>query len=347
MTNLWSRILFVCGIGVIGISSPAYAIIDFSEVSKQVRGSIGVVETLFFDEQGHHNITYTGTGFIISRNGYVLTNHHVISSQGGQLSKIIRITFWKDGTGNMPDTYSARLLGVDKVLDIALLKIDSNSIFEPLTLGDSSALTLGEIVGVYGYGKEGGVVRKGLSFTEGYLHSRRIALLAMPFVQHLSFHSLIYSGASGGPVINTRGEVVAVVAQTKQAVDNGASLGVIAAIPINDVQVEVLKHGSLNTGMLDISWVVVQSAEIRYWRERFRIEYPFAARVLDPRNTKFKMNDLIIAFGGIKVTSAQELEHLVRTHQDQTVIFNVIRGEEVLNLSIFINHSDEVAHRSP
>lgn len=346
--NTLKSFVFVCfvSVGIFGNAPPrAHALTDFSEISERAEKSIGIVEALFFDEKGNRRMIYRGTGFVISQNGLVLTNEHVLideEDEEARLADAFQITFFKNRSDRKAVTYPLLLRGVDKVEDIALLQIrsDEEMSFEALSLGNSKALTIGEVVGVYGYGEESGVVEKSLSFSEGYLSSRDFTLAKTPFTRYLSFHFLIYPGGSGGPVLNTRGEVVAVVAQTKQSdFDNQSLVGMVAAVPIDDVLIEQLEKGSLNVGMLDISWGSVPFAEMRYWPDEFRKKYPFAIRVHDSRKTPLAMNDIVVAFREIPLFSSEQLLYLVRSHQDRPVELTVFRGTEKITVEVFIGHS--------
>lgn len=163
-----------------------------------------------------------GTGFVITADGYLLTNYHVIEN-AVERSYTVRIQF-KDGT-----SYSAAVIGYDVDNDIAVLKIDASDL-EAATLGDSGDISVGDEVYTVGH------PLGGLDFS---MTSGRISALDRSVstdsdsaaINMFQFDAAINSGNSGGPVYNSSGEVVGIA--TAKVGDSGVE-GLGFAIPIND-----------------------------------------------------------------------------------------------------------------
>ena len=163
-----------------------------------------------------------GTGFVITRDGYILTNYHVIEAaeNGGYA---INVSF-KDKT-----SYQAAIAGTDKDNDVAVLKIDATAL-SPATLGDSDDIKVGDYV--YTIGNPLGELD--FSMTSGRVSALDRSIVAdggSAAIDMFQLDASINPGNSGGPVYNDRGEVVGIA--TAKAGGSGAE-GVSFAIPIND-----------------------------------------------------------------------------------------------------------------
>lgn len=180
-----------------------------------------------------------GSGVIVTREGHVVTNHHVIAGQ-----QKIRITL------HGGKTYSARLIGEDTLLDIAVLKIDSDETFIPLKLGDSSQVKVGQIV--MAVGNPFGL---GETVTQGIISAKERSLSDN---QRDLFQTdaAINPGNSGGPLINLRGEVIGInVAIFSSDKQNPGFQGVGFSIPANDVKdslFQIMERGRPVRGFLGV-----------------------------------------------------------------------------------------------
>lgn len=161
-----------------------------------------------------------GSGVIVSKEGHVITNHHVIAGQ-----KKIRITL------HGGKTYSAKMVGEDPLLDIAVIKIDSNEVFTPLKLGDSSQVEVGQLV--FAVGNPFGL---GETVTQGIISAKERSLSDN---QRDLFQTdaAINPGNSGGPLVNLTGEIIGINVAIISADRNNPSFqGVGFSIPSNDVR---------------------------------------------------------------------------------------------------------------
>jgi serine protease Do len=161
-----------------------------------------------------------GSGVIVSKEGHIITNHHVIAGQNK-----IRITL-HDGK-----TYSASMIGEDPLLDIAVIRIDSNETFIPLKLGDSSLVEVGQLV--FAVGNPFGL---GETVTQGIISAKERSLSDN---QRDLFQTdaAINPGNSGGPLVNLTGEIIGINAAIFSVDrDNPGFQGVGFSIPSNDVR---------------------------------------------------------------------------------------------------------------
>jgi serine protease Do len=180
-----------------------------------------------------------GSGVIVTSEGHVVTNHHVIAGQ-----QKIQVTL------HGGKAYAARLIGEDALLDIAVLKIDSNETFVPLKIGDSSQARVGQIV--LALGNPFGL---GETVTQGIISAKERSLSDN---QRDLFQTdaAINPGNSGGPLVNLRGEIIGInVAIFSQDNENPGFQGVGFSIPSNDVKdalLQILERGRPIRGFLGI-----------------------------------------------------------------------------------------------
>ena len=188
-----------------------------------------------FEHFGHKSRSL-GSGFIINKDGYILTNDHVVED-----SKEIVVTT-RDG-----HEYKAKLVGHDPKTDIALVKIDAQRDWPVAPLGDSSAVEVGEWVMAIGnpFGFDHSV-------TAGIV-SAKGRFIPNNYDEFIQTDASINPGNSGGPLIDLRGEVVGV--NSAIYTHTGSSMGIGFAIPINLIkdELEQLKeHGKVVRGWLGI-----------------------------------------------------------------------------------------------
>lgn len=191
-----------------------------------------------------------GSGVIVTSEGHVLTNHHVIDGQ--QKIQVIL---------HGGKTYDAQLVGADALLDIAVLKIKSNETFTPLSLGDSSQVKVGQIV--LAVGNPFGL---GETVTQGIISAKERSLSDN---QRDLFQTdaAINPGNSGGPLVNLRGEIIGInVAIFSVDKENPGFQGVGFSIPANEVKdslFQILKRGRPIRGYLGISKIREVDATVR------------------------------------------------------------------------------------
>lgn len=268
----------------------------------------------------------SGSGFVISRDGYILTNHHVVD----QASEIqVLFTDRRE--------YQATVIGTDRRSDLALLKIDAKGL-DALVFADSDNLKVGEWVLAIGspfgldYSVTAGIVSaKGRSLPteqgENYV----------PFIQT---DVAINPGNSGGPLFNLKAEVVGINSQIFSR--TGGSIGLSFSIPSNVAQRVVgqlkangvVQRGWLGVAIQDVNKALAQSLELDKPRgaliNAVEIDSPADKGGIEP-------GDVIVKLDGQEIIDADDLPHLVGMIAPETMTKVVIVREgkrKVLNVTV-------------
>ena len=253
-----------------------------------------------------------GSGFIVSKEGLIITNSHVVKG----FDKI-QIQFVDEEV-----FYPAKLLGSDDHSDIALLKVETKKKLKPIALGDSSQLEVGEWVAAignpHGYGH---------TMTQGIISAVQREIDALNLYPLLQTDASINPGNSGGPLMNLKGEVVGV----NQAIARGAS-GISFAIPINNVK-EVMedlkKYGYVRKAYIGVHY----NSYDPEGKEGVLIGNVITQS--PAQKAGIKKGDRIIEFNGRKIKKPNDLPKLVRkTKVGQKVRLQVIREGKSLNLTV-------------
>ena len=187
-----------------------------------------------------------GSGVIVTKEGHIMTNNHVVD-QVDEIEVVL-----SDGR-----TRKARLIGSDKDLDLAVLKVDELGV-KPLKLGDSDAVQAGDFVLAVGnpFGFDETV-------TDGIISSKGRPNRVDGFSDYLQTNAAINPGNSGGPLINLRGEVIGI--NTAIISGSGGSQGIGFAIPSNTVAMaleSLLTKGRIIRGYLGIQTTGIQPGQI-------------------------------------------------------------------------------------
>ncbi len=183
----------------------------------------------------------SGTGFIVDKNGYIITNHHVIAKVDH-----IKVKLHTDDT-----EYRARVVGIDPETDLAVLKIDPKGPLTPVSIGNSDAVQVGDWAVAIGspFGLEASVTA-GIVSALGRDIGGQLQL--QRFIQT---DAAINPGNSGGPLLDIRGEVIGV--NTMIATQSGGYQGIGFALPINmvaRVYNDIIKTGKVTRGSIGVSW---------------------------------------------------------------------------------------------
>lgn len=238
-----------------------------------------------------------GSGFILSSDGYIMTNAHVID----HADKItVRLTDKRE--------FKAKVIGADKRTDVALLKIDAANL-PKVTVGDPDKLKVGEWVVAIGspFGFDSSV-------TAGIVSAKGRSLPQDNFVPFIQTDVAINPGNSGGPLFNMNGEVVGINSQIYTR--SGGSMGLSFAIPI-DVASQVVEQlrtkGSVTRGRIGVTIQEVTSE----LAESFGLSKPNGALVSSVEKGEpadkagIETSDVILKFDGKPVTNSNDLPRLV------------------------------------
>ena len=241
-----------------------------------------------------------GSGFIISADGYIITNNHVIAN-ARQIT--VRLAQPRN------DEFRATVVGVDELTDLALIKIAATYPLPTIPMGSSASLSIGEWVIAIGnpFGLEQTV-------TAGIVSGKGRVIGAGPYDDFIQTDASINPGNSGGPLLNLRGEAVGI--NTVILSQAGGNIGIGFAIPIDFVKSVVAQlktAGKVSRGSLGVTVQVVTSDIARF----FGLDGPRGALVADINKgapaeaAGIKRGDIIISFNGIAIKEFHELPAIV------------------------------------
>ncbi len=269
-----------------------------------------------------------GSGFIINKNGYILTNDHVVEN-----ADKIKVTL-TDGRD-----YSARIIGRDSKTDVALLKIDTGVPLPAAPLGDSSHLRVGQWVMAIGnpFGFDHSV-------TAGIV-SAKTRFIPGSYNDYIQTDASINPGNSGGPLIDLSGSVIGV--NSAIYTRTGSSMGIGFAIPINLVKEEIQAlrtQGKVTRGWLGVYIQKVTPA----LADSLGLAQPQGALVADVLKDSpamaagIKRGDVIVSFNNQPIKESQELPLMVgETPVGRTVSLKIIRGRAARQVAVRISPSRE------
>ena len=274
----------------------------------------------------------SGSGVIISEDGYILTNNHVVSSSDSsyyyQVSEATEITV---SLYNSDEKYKATIVGTDKQTDLAIIKIDADNL-TPAELGDSSSVKVGEFVLAVG-----NPLGLDTSVTSGIISAlNRNVTSSDGTVYHvMQTDCAINSGNSGGALINSKGQVIGI--NTLKLSGTGVE-GVGFAIPINDtinIYEQLIENGKVLRPYIGFSGSNLSENVAKRYNLPVGIYVENIAEDSNAINSGLKKGDVITAINGTKVTTMQELNNVKNNLQiGDTVTLTVYRSGETLEIKI-------------
>lgn len=251
--------------------------------------------------------TAAGSGFIVDPEGLVVTNHHVIEN-ADEIEVVL-----EDGT-----RFTATLRGRDTKTDLALLAIDSDKLLPYVQFGNSDSAQVGDWVVAIGnpFGLGG-------TTTSGIISARGRDIQAGPLDDFIQIDAPINRGNSGGPLFNTKGEVIGVNSAIFSP--NGGNVGIGFAIPssiANHVIAQLRDQGVVRRGFLGV-YLQTVNAEIA---ENMELKKPTGAlvtQVIDnspAQQAGLKAGDVILTYDGKAVATMRDLPKLVARTANQTEV---------------------------
>jgi serine protease Do len=267
-----------------------------------------------------------GSGFIMSRDGYIVTNNHVVED-AEQIK--VKLANGKE--------YDGKIVGRDPKTDLALVKIDGASDLHPLPLGNSDELKVGSWVVAVGspFGLEQTV-------TAGIVSAKGRVIGSGPYDNFIQTDASINPGNSGGPLINTKGEVVgintAILAQGK---------GIGFAIPVNmakDIAPQLQEKGHVTRGWFGVS-IQEMTPELA---KSFGLKEKKGALVSEvvtgspAEKAGIQQGDVIMEFDGKAVADSQELPRMVAsTPVGKSVNVKLWRNGKALDQQVKVSEMEE------
>ncbi|MEE3209438.1 MAG: DegQ family serine endoprotease, partial [Pseudomonadota bacterium] len=273
-----------------------------------------------------------GSGFIVSDDGYILTNNHVVQ---GADEIIVRLNDRRE--------LEAVLIGADPSSDLAVLKVDADDL-PTVELGDSDKLDVGEWVVAIGspFGFD-------YSVTAGIVSAKGRSLPNENYVPFIQTDVAINPGNSGGPLFNLEGQVVGINSQIYTR--SGGFMGVSFAIPINvamDVAEQLKSKGKVSRGWLG---VVIQEVN-KDLAESFGLDRAAGALVVQvvdgspAENSGLVSGDIIVKVNGKDVQLSSDLPHLIgRLRAGDTAKLSVVRAGKRKTINVEIGalpESDDI-----
>jgi serine protease Do len=262
-----------------------------------------------------------GSGFIIHKDGYILTNNHVIDG-----AKEVRVKL------SDARSFTAKVVGQDAKTDIALLKIDGAGNLPVLPLGDSDALQSGEPVMAIGnpFGLEQTV-------TTGIVSATGRVIGGGPYDDFIQTDASINPGNSGGPLINAKGEAVGL--NTAIFSRTGGSIGIGFAVPINMakfVAPQLAAHGKVERGRLGVT-IQPLSAELAKSFGLAQQDGALVSSVAEgspAAQVGVRPGDVVVEYDGHKVGRPTDLSRAVAaTPAGKQVTMKVMRDGKQMTLS--------------
>ncbi len=275
-----------------------------------------------------------GSGFIISGDGYILTNAHVVNEAD---EVIVKLSDKRE--------FKAKIIGADRRTDVALLKIDATGL-PKVTVGDPGKLKVGEWVAAIGspFGLEN-------TMTAGIVSAKGRALPQENFVPFIQTDVAINPGNSGGPLFNLKGEVVGINSQIYSR--SGGSMGLSFAIPI-DVAIDVSMQLKLS-GKITRGWLGIAIQEItKDLADSFGMKNTNGALIAGVEKSSpaekggLEPGDVILKFDGKSIETSSDLPRAVgSTKPGKKAAVEVLRKGAIKGLNVTVGESpfekDEVA----
>lgn len=278
----------------------------------------------FFDErqnQPRKSQPSSGSGFILSSDGYIMTNHHVVVGA----NKITILT-------NDKTSYDAELIGSDKRSDLALLKINAKNL-PVVKIASQDNVRLGEWVlaigSPFGFNQ---------TVTAGIVSGKQRKLAGDNYVPYIQTDVAINPGNSGGPLFNLSGEVIGVNAQIYSR--TGGFMGVSFAIPsdtVNDVYYQLKTKGKVSRGWLG---VYIQEIDDKL-AKTFGLDKAKGALVSKilpnspAEKARFKQGDVILKFNNTDINKSTDLPLVVgQSKVGKSFQVQILRNKLIRNLSV-------------
>ena len=283
-------------------------------------------------QQGWQQYTGTssGSGFILSANGYIVTNYHVIDG-----ANAIKVTL------NNGQEYDATLIGGEETNDVAVLKIDGISGLKPVVLGDSDTLVVGQEVSTIG----NALGTLSFSQTSGHVSGvgRSVTMSDGTIINMIQTDCVINSGNSGGPLFDRYGRVVGITSAkySNNGDSSSASIeGIGFAIPINDVIdiiTDYMEYGYVTgrpyMGILSPTDVTEQHRQTFGWPAGVYVNSVEEGSCAETAG--IRPGDIITAIDDTEITGVTQLTSVKNSYRaGDTVTVTVYRSGETLELSL-------------
>ncbi len=267
-----------------------------------------------------------GSGFVVDRNGYILTNNHVVEN-----ATRLQVKLPNDRT-----EYPAKLIGTDPELDLAVLKIDAGKTLNPLPMGNSDAIQVGDWAVAIGspFGLDQ-TMTAGIISAKG----RDLGEAGHQLQRFLQTDAAINRGNSGGPLLNINGEVVGI--NTMIVSGSGNFEGIGFALPINlavNSYNQIVKNGKVSRGAIGIQFAREENASLL---KAYGATSGVFVQSVNPGGPAAKAgmqaSDIIVGINGQPVKEGEELVNSISAAQPgSTVDLKVLRDGKTISVPVKI-----------
>jgi serine protease Do len=319
------------------------SVVNISTVTIIKQGNSGMYDPFFNDEfferffgvpQGTFKSKSLGTGFIVSKDGYILTNNHVVDRADEITVKLYN-----------QKEYKAKIVGRDKDTDLAIIKINAGNL-RPAALGDSDAINVGDWVIAVGspFGLEQTV-------TQGIISAKGRIIGAGPYDDFLQTDAAINPGNSGGPLVNLDGEVIGI--NSAISTNSGGYQGVGFAIPVNmakKVYADLMQKGRVVRGWLGVSIQELTPELAKHFKVESGVLISQVFKGGPAEKAGIRQGDVVTSLDGKKVGKYRELQALVAsTPAGKSADITVVRDgrEKTLKITLGERNGEKIAALQP
>ncbi len=265
-----------------------------------------------------------GSGVIISKDGYIVTNNHVIEN-----AEEITVTI-----GDETTEYNAKLVGRDADSDIAVIKIDSKAPLNPIKIADSNSLLVGDVI--FAIGNPFGI---GSTVTQGIisaLNKNKVGINR--YENYIQTDASINPGNSGGALVDSRGALIGI--NTAIITKSGGNNGIGFAIPVamvKDVVQKLVEDGKVTRGYLGVAIADLDNDSSKvYKRQEGALVLDISADTPAAKGG-LKRGDLIYAISGKLVKDKTSLQNIIASFKpDEKVKIQVERDGKDIDLNIVL-----------
>ena len=326
-------------------TSSAITIADYSQVGSTVAAkvlpSIVGIEVSYNVNSfwGSSTGTATGSGIIISEDGYIITNNHVISAEStSSYYEITKATGLKVKLYNDDTEYTATVIGTDAYTDLAVIKIDATGL-TPATLGNSDEVHVGDYAMALG-----NPIGMDFTVTAGIISAINREVQSSDGSTYVAIQTdaAINSGNSGGALVNSNGEVIGI--NTLKLSGNGIE-GIGFAIPINsttDVVSQLIEHQNVTRPFIGITGEAISSQVAELYKLPKGISVQSVIKDSPADKAGIKEGDIITKIEGNEVTSVPELNRYKNNYKiGDTVTLTVLRSGKEEDVHVTLGEEPE------
>src|SRR5690606_20965003 len=286
------------------------------------------IEDFFFGRQSQRAQVGTGSGVIISPDGYIITNNHVIAG-----ARDIAITL------NDNRTYEAELIGTDSKTDIALLKIDAEEELPYTTFADSDQARIGEWVLAVG-----NPFNLNSTVTAGIISAKSRDLSGQNYQSFIQTDAAVNPGNSGGALVNANGELIGI--NTAITSQTGSYIGYSFAVPSNiarKVVLDIMEYGNVQNGILGVSVAELNSKTAKDL-EIHETEGVYVSAVEDESGAKkagITEGDIIKQIDNVRISKFSDLSGYINTKRPNDVVqVTVLRNGKEQMIPVTLSKSE-------